>query len=94
MDGEGVDRQIAQKFFRLLRYQFQGILEYQKIEFVGIMMGSRKRNGIELFITVLYHSCMHLVMSTAMITTAEHQEDAQHTKNLYRPFLFHLFLTI
>ena len=93
LHGKGIYRQPTDVFLRLLPHEFQGILEYQEVKLIGIMMGSRKRDGVELPVAILHHRRMLLMRVMAMVAAAEHQEDAQQQNLPYRRFsLQHNFL--
>ena len=73
LHGKCIHLQAADILLRLLAHQLKGILEHQEIILVGIMMGSRERDGVELSVAILHHRSMLLMRVMAMVAAAEHQ---------------------
>ena len=73
LHGKCIHLQAADILLRLLAHQLKGILEHQEIILVGIMMGSRERDGVELSVAILHHRRMLLMRVMAMVAAAEHQ---------------------
>ena len=73
LHGKRIHLQTADILLRLLAHQLKGILEHQEIILVGIMVGSRERDGVKLSVAILHHRRMLLMRVMAMVAAAEHQ---------------------
>ena len=83
LDWERINRQVTHIFLRLLTNQHQRIGIYYKIELIGVMMRSRKRDRVELLVTI-FDQCRMLRLDTMpMIATAEHDDHTQQHEQLH-----------
>ena len=89
LHGEGINLKMVDVLLRLLLDEHQGVGCHHEIILIGIMMGGREGDGVELLVAILHQCRMLLALGgMAMIATAEHQAEAQHkTENQKAIFL-------